>query len=333
MKSTIFRSAVIALTAIATYWAPAAQAQKTVRIHDYPGLGNFLARVANANGLCEKHGIKCELRPFSSGPLGLQTLMGGDIEIALPTAESTIQLANKGADIKVIGSGARSPVYFLIAASGMDLPNKAKGYPALMQDFKGKKIGVSSRGSGSEYALKEMLLDAGMKIDDVTVVAVGAANTAMPAIVNKQVDAMVLFTPMDGMCAVSKACTVLVDTRKGQGPANILKGDGASLVSVVRADWAAKNPDVIAAYIKAMQEAEAIAQNPANFNAMLKVAQATFQVAGEGGDKILDIAMRNALPGYRFSLDLKALQHIAQYNFQIGQIDKLVDTSKLLYAR
>lgn len=36
----------------------------TLRIQDYPGIGNFLVRVANARGLCEKHGIRCELRPI-----------------------------------------------------------------------------------------------------------------------------------------------------------------------------------------------------------------------------------------------------------------------------
>jgi NitT/TauT family transport system substrate-binding protein len=138
---------------------------------------------------------------------------------------------------------------------------------------------------------------------------------------------------MDGFCEVSKACTIVIDPRKGQGPADILQTSGASMVTAVRGDYAAKNADVVAAYTKAMAEAEVIAQNPANFAAMLKIANDTFKISSEGGDKVLEVALRNTLPGYKFPVDAKALQHIAEYNFRNAQIDKVVDTSKLLYAR
>lgn len=333
MKTRLIKGAALALTAIATLWAPAAQAQKVVRIQDYPGLGNFLVRVANANGLCEKNGIKCEIRTMTSSPLGLQTLLSGDIDIAFVATDSLIQATNKGADLKVIGSGGREQVFFLMAAAGLPLPNLSKGFPGVMQDFKGKKIGITARGSGSEFVLKDMLIDAGMKIEDVTLVAVGAPNTAFPAIANKQVDALVLFNPMDGFCEVSKACTVVVDPRKGQGPVDIIKANGAVMVHTVRGEYASKNADAVDGFSKAMREAEAIAQNPANFGAMMKVAQDTFKIATEGGDKVLEVALRNTLSGYRFAVDPKAMQHIAEYNFRNGQIDKVVDTSKLLLAR
>lgn len=331
MLSRIKQSAAAALIALATAWSPAAQAQKTVRVQDYPGLGNFLVRVANVNGLCEKHGIKCELRQMTSSPLGVQTLLAGDLEIAYVAPDTLIQATNKGADLKIIGSAGTVPVFFLMTASGLDLPNLDKGYPALMHDLKGKKVGITARGSGAEFALKSMLLDAGMKVSDVTMVAVGAPNTALPAIANKQVDALVLFNPMDGFCEVSKACKVVVDPRKGQGPEDIRKSNGASMVTVMRGDYIAANPDVVTAYIKAMTEAEAIVQNPANFAAMLKIARDTFKITTAGGDKVLEIALRNTLSAYHFPVDPAALQHIAKYNFQNKQIDKVVDTSKLLY--
>lgn len=71
----------------------------TLRIQDYPGLGNFLVRVANANGLCEKHGLKCELRTIPQAPLGLQTMLAGDIDVAYGPPEVLIQAMNKGADL------------------------------------------------------------------------------------------------------------------------------------------------------------------------------------------------------------------------------------------
>jgi NitT/TauT family transport system substrate-binding protein len=212
----------LAISSLAFVLAGPTLAQTTLRIQDFPGLGNFLVRVANANGYCEKHGVKCELRTIPTAPLGVQTLLAGELEVAFPPPEVAIQAVNKGADLKVIASGAISPVFFLMASAGLETPNAAKGYPAVMQDFKGKKIGVTARGSGAEIHLVEMLKEAGLKADDVTIIGVGAPNTAFPAIANKQIDGLVLFAPMDGFCEVSKACRVVVDPRKGEGPSDIL---------------------------------------------------------------------------------------------------------------
>lgn len=320
----------LALASLTLLMSGPTLAQTTLRIHDYPGLGNFLVRVANAKGLCEKHGVKCELRTIPQAPLAMQTLLAGDIDVAFPPPEVLVQAVNKGADLKVLGSGGREPVFFLMAAAGLDTPNAAKGYPAVMQDFKGKKVGVTARGSGAEFQLVEMLRGAGMKPDDVTIVAVGAPNTAFPAIANKQIDGLVLFTPMDGFCEVSKACRLVVDPRQGQGPADILKGSGAAVVQVARADYANKNAGALDGFGRAMREAEALVQDPANFAAILKVAQDTFKINAPGGDKVLEVSLRNSLKTFRFDVDAKALQHIAEYMHRSGQIDKVVDTSRLI---
>ena len=329
----MIRSGLLAvITASMLSIGPAHAEIKTLRIQDFPGIGNFLVRVANANGYCEKHGIKCELRLIPQAPLGMQTLLSGDIEVAFPPPEVVIQAMNKGADLRVLGSGASKPIFFLMASAGLETPNQSKGYPAVMHDFKGKKIGVTGRGGGAEFQLKTMLQGAGMKADDVTIVAVGSPNTAFPAIANKQIDGLILFSPMDGFCEVSKACRVVVDPRKGEGPAQLLGMNGAAVVQVVTADFAANNPKTIDAFKAAMQEADAFVQKPDNYPAILKIAQDTFKINAKGGDQILDVALRNAIPGMRFAVDPKALQHAAQYMKETGQVDKVVDTSKLLLA-
>jgi NitT/TauT family transport system substrate-binding protein len=93
--SSLLRTALAfaALAWGATVWAQ----METLRIQDYPGLGNILVRVAAANGYCEKHGIKCELKSIPAAPLGIQTLLAGDIDVAYGPAEVVIQAVNKGA--------------------------------------------------------------------------------------------------------------------------------------------------------------------------------------------------------------------------------------------
>ena len=75
-------------------------------------------------------------------------------------------------------------------------------------------------------------------VPDYGIPFVPATNTALPAIANKQIDAVMLFAPMDGFCAAMKICRVIVDPRKGEGPKEITQLNGASGPMTVRGDFA-----------------------------------------------------------------------------------------------
>ncbi|MGJ7524035.1 ABC transporter substrate-binding protein [Variovorax sp. LT1P1] len=244
-----------------------------------------------------------------------------------------IHAVNRGASLKVIGTGQSAPNFFLVATPDLKKASGGVGYPEVMQYFKGKKVGVTARGSAAEFQMISMLKGAGMKATDAVIVAVGSPDTALPAISQKQVDGLMTFAPLEGFCEVTKACSMVVDPRKGQGPAEIVDLSGAAIVSVVRADFAQKNPQTIHAFRRAMSEAEDFVQNPANFAAIMKVAQDTFKINGPDGDKVLEVSLRNTLPGYKFGLNPKAFQYSAEYMHRTGQIDKVIDTSKLLLIR
>ena len=80
----------------------------------------------------------------------------------------------------------------------------------------------------------------------------------------------------------------------------------------------------------AMNEAADYAREPAHFDALLKVAQDSFRINTPGGDRILEVALRNAIPSMQFAVDPKALQHAARYLQRTGQISRLIDTAPLL---
>ena len=334
-SSTRIRIKTAMVMAALTWGATAVAQLETLRIQDYPGLGNVMVRVAAANGYCEKNGLKCELKTIPAAPLGIQTLMAGDIDVAYGPSEVVIQAVNKGADLKIIGSGSRGNIFYLMACTHTETPNATKGYPAVMADLKGKKIGVTARGSGAEFQLLDLLKGAGMSGSDVTIVAVGAPNTALPAVANKQVDALMLFSPMDGFCVAMKVCRIIVDPRKGEGPKELTQLNGAAGPMTVRGDFAQKKGPALDAFAKAMRESEAFIQNPANFNALLKIINDTYKIEGPTGALAVETSLRNATMGggLGFSLDPKALQAAADYLHKTAQIDKTVDTAKLLQLR
>jgi NitT/TauT family transport system substrate-binding protein len=326
------RWAAVALVLVGLGSRASAQAQELVRVQDYPGLGNLMLRVAIAHKLCEKQGIKCEARTIPAAPLGMQTLLAGDLEVSFGPPEVVAQAAARGADIRILGNGARGSIFFVAAGNHLDTPNAAKGYPAVMQDFKGKKIGVTARGTGAEFQFLDLLKGAGMSAADVTLVAVGAPNTALPALTNKQVDAVMAFEPMGGFCEVLKACRIVVDPRKGEGPPELLAVAGAGSVLVVRNDYILKKPQAVAGFVAAMKDTEAFMQNPANGDAVLKVAQDTFKIDLPKGGEVVAAVLKTTLTAYRFAMDPKAVQAAADYLLANKQLDKPLDTRRLIYA-
>ena len=299
------------LTALAAAGMASASAQTTVKIQDYPGTGNLLVRVAIAKGFCQEAGITCELKTIPAAPLGLQTMLAGDIDVAYgPTEVAAAALVRK-APIKIIGAGFKDPVFFLVAGNNTKLANEDKGYPEVMKSFKGLKIGVTQRGSGAEFQVVDMLRDAGLSANDVTFVAVGAPNTAFPALTKGQVDAVMTFTPSDGMCAVLKACRVVVDPRKGQGPKSMLATRGGAGVLMVKAQWAEGHAKEIAALRKALDKAEAFIREPNNFGATLDVLKATFGVQLPKADEIAEVVLRSSIGTFGARGDLAAMQAVA----------------------
>jgi NitT/TauT family transport system substrate-binding protein len=141
------------------------------------------------------------------------------------------------------------------------------------------------------------------------------------------------FEPMGGFCEVLKACRVVVDPRKGEGPAELLAVAGAGSVLVVRGDLLQKRPRAAAGFIAAMKDAEAFMQNPANWDATLKVAQDSFKIDVPKGSDVVTAVLKTSLSAYRFSLDPKSVQAAADYLLASKQLDKAVDTSRLLLPK
>ena len=184
-------------------------------------------------------------------------------------------------------------------------------HPRAGERLIGKKIGVTQRGSGAEFQVIDMLADAGLTANDVTFVAVGAPDTAFPALTRGQVDLIMTFSPTDGMCEVLKACRVVVDPRKGQGPKSILATRGGAGAMAVKADWAAANAPTVAAIRKSLELSEAFVSNPANFGRTLEILRKTFALQLPNADQIAEVALRSSIGTFKARGTVPAMQAVA----------------------
>lgn len=331
--SKIFRTTLLMLGTLASAAVMAqtsAANGETVRIQKYPGATSLLAMVALDKGYCSKYGINCVLINNPSSVVSLQALLSGGLEVATPGVETALQLAVKGTPVQFIGNISRTSPYVLAMGGQTPEASLNKSYPALMHDLKGKKIGVTTRGSGPEYVLTTLLHDAGMKKSDVTVVAVGGPDTSYAALVNKQVDAVVSFEPLGAFCEVLKTCHVNLWLSR-QGPKELSSMNGAYAPMVVRADYAEKNPKVIKALRSAFKDAETFIQTSANFDELTRIVKKDFKMEHPQSDELIDKMVRNTLPMFYSVLDdPKGLQAASDYMLRTGQINTAFDTSGLV---
>lgn len=305
-----------------------------IRVQYYPATVDVQPTlwVLVEKGFCESHGLKCELVPIGSGSLGLQALASGSIEIATATTDVAMQAAYRGAQIQLIASPHPRLNFTLNIRKDIPLPNLSKGYPALMQDLKGLRVGVSGRGSGTELQLRALLTGAGMKPDDVTYVAVGAAGTAYPVFLAKQIDAAMLFEPFNALCRAQDTCVTAVDLRAGMGPSDLRALNGASSqLSTTRA-FIKSNPVAVRAFIQAVEDSAAWTHDPANLDELISISKKYFSLGDTpNANEVLRSLMRVQQESAKASLDRNSVKAFSDYLWKNGLTDKPFDTKDFVY--
>ena len=329
---------VAAMAMVATCVATQAFAQgkgETVKFQDYPGTGNMLVRVAISKGYCEKAGIKCELQTIPSAPLAAQAMLAKSIDSFLGPAEVMTPAILRGSKMKMVSGGVVTNVLQLIVGNHVEAPNANKGWPAFMQDFKGKKVGVTTRGSATELWMTYLLTRAGINPEGVTFVAVGGPNTAYGALVSKQVDGLMLFDPVGTMCDVLKTCKVLYRAASDPQPADVYAVNGGSSGLVFTQEYIDKNPHVIDAVIKAVKDADAFINTPANFDEVVRIAGQYFKFEIPKGDEVLTTALHSSINSnsYRATINRKAMQAGLDILAATKQIDKALPLAELIYEK
>ena len=338
------RTLLISLTAGLTVLSTFASAQvprangETMRIQQYAGTtGNMHALIAANKGFCEKYSFKCELKVINSGILGLQTLVGKSIDVALTGTDLTASTVNAGADLVIVGTSIAASVLILTARSDVALPNKSKGYPAVMADFKGLKIGVPGRGAAAEVYMNVMLREGGLQASDVTYVAVGGPATSYTSmVVGKQVDAVIVFEPIKALCNHTKACGVVVDLTMGEGPRLMREMSSAGIPMIMRREFVDANPTLMTAFLAAMTDAAEWLHDPANFDEVVKIYTPLISFGDiAGGDELRRTWLKSAIPTYSrdLSINRDAVKATINFGVEAKTLDRAVDVSNLVWEK
>ena len=131
------------------------------------------AFVADQAGYFTQEGLAVKLVFFQSGVQLMQSIISGDTHIGMGSAPELVTAVNAGAKVRGVWGISNLMPYALIS----------RPHIRTINDLKGKKIAVSSRGSLSEFLATYALKNKGMDPSrDVTYISMGGVPTRFAAI-------------------------------------------------------------------------------------------------------------------------------------------------------
>lgn len=205
----------------------------------------------------------------------------------------------------------------------------------MVQDLKGKTIGVNALGSTTHLVMNAILMDAGLKPDDVTYLAVGSAATALAAWDAGRVDVQVAFTPFPEIVAELGTGEPLLDLSTGDGPSALTTMGGAFEGFITTGKFIEENRETVDAFIQAHIEAINWIKDPANRERLIELVNQHVAVS------VIPEAQRNPtiermIDNYTgflgYTVDPAAIEGWNQYLAASGLASRAVTAEEVIYS-
>jgi NitT/TauT family transport system substrate-binding protein len=252
-------SGILLAVLLTTVGGPPAGAQEAAKklLVAYAGLISTHSSVwlAEDQGFYKKHGLDLTSVFISSGSVTSQALIAGEAKLASTSVGPTAGAVSGGADlVSLAGTIHILPYQFWV------LPQVRQ--PA---DLKGKRVAISTFGSGSHLAAEVALHSLGLDParDKIAIMQVGTQPDRVAALATGRIDATPL-EPGFGQAAKEKGLTVMLDMTKADAPY-------LNTVLVASRRFVKESPQQIESFLKATIDGFAFLPNPANEKAVKSV--------------------------------------------------------------
>jgi len=185
MKSSFKAFTLITMLGLSPVLHTATQAAETVRVASSAAVCFcFLpAAFGTELGIWEKHGITVDLKSMAGDARVQQAMVADAIDIGLGSGPG-IGALSKGVPAKAVAAIMYRP-------AGMALITKPDSAIKSAADLKGKKIGVTTGGSLTEWLARRAGTGAGLALKDFQVVPLGDLSSNTAAMLSGSTDAMV----------------------------------------------------------------------------------------------------------------------------------------------
>jgi NitT/TauT family transport system substrate-binding protein len=186
-----------------------------------------------------------------SGQGSEEAVIAGNVDAGSGSYNHTIELQPLGKNIETI-------CQFGIAPGEAEMVNSKKADSIKsVADLKGKNLGVTSIGSGTQTITIALLGKAGYQASDAKYVAVGAGNTFIAAMKQGTIDAGMTTEPTISRLLQTGDAKVLVDLRTPAATRAALGGDYPFIGIWAKNDWVDSHKPVVQrlvnAYVKTLK--------------------------------------------------------------------------------
>ena len=202
-------------------------------------------QLAQSLGFYKKYGVNVELSTEQNGGVGAEDAMAsGQVDFAGAWYIHTVDFQSKGKDVINVVQLSGAPGERIMCANGSGVHSPA--------DFKGKTMGVTDLGSGTDELTQFLASKAGLTKNDYHTLAVGAGATAIAAIQRHSADCVMTTQPTVGSLEAQKIAYSAIDLATADGAQQALGGDWPAAGLLARADWVKTHEDAAQKVVDAL---------------------------------------------------------------------------------
>ncbi|MFJ3792961.1 ABC transporter substrate-binding protein [Kitasatospora sp. NPDC090091] len=182
-------------------------------------------------------GVNVELMSEPAGVNATTALLAGDVQGAVGFYDHTIDLQAKGKNVESVVQFSQAPGEVEIVSTKQAEAIRSGA------DFKGRKLGVTSIGSSTDFLTKYLAVKNGTAVSEFSPIAVGAGQTFIAALQQGSIDAGMTTDPTVATILDKGLGKILYDMRTPQGSRDALGGLYPSSSLYMNTDWVEKNKD------------------------------------------------------------------------------------------
>ncbi|RME82549.1 MAG: hypothetical protein D6775_10560 [Caldilineae bacterium] len=233
--------------------APAAESAKPEKVTVAVGAQHAIVYlpfdVAYALGYYEEEGLDVDLQFFRGGSDSANALIGGSAEFSGNAIDHALKAQIKGKDLRMVVNFMDTPCVTLVARQ--DLADEVKS----VADLKGRKVGITRKGSATHILAVYTAIKAGLSPDDIEIVDVGAST--MPAAIEAQeVAAAWGAAPYTTQVIKAGKAFALLDLCKLEEATKAMGGGYPFTGMLTRSDVIADKPEVVQKMVNAIVKAQ-----------------------------------------------------------------------------
>lgn len=194
--------------------------------------------VAKALGLFAKEGLDADVQFLKGGAQSAAALIGGSADFSTNAIDHVLKARAQGKGLTMVTALTELPGLVLMVRE------KLRGQVRSPKDLKGRPLGVSSPGSGTDIILTYILHRHGIRRDEVQIVGAGT-NTFPAALKGERIDAGMTLDPYVGQIVAEGYGFPLVDLRTEAGTRSVFGGPYLFTGLVTRDEVIREKPQLV----------------------------------------------------------------------------------------